>query len=72
MMTSLLVYVGYILITSSDDEGIQELKSLVHNSFKMKDLRPLTYFLGLEVNRFYDGYMVNQHKYAQDLLKLHS
>lgn len=34
----------------------------------MKDLGPLTNFLGFEVYRSSDGYMVNQHKYIHDLI----
>lgn len=58
MTTFLLFYVGDIFITNSDNEGIQNLKTLLHNLFKMKDLGLLTYFLCLEVNRSSDGYMV--------------
>lgn len=36
----------------------------------MKDLGPLIYFLGLEVSRTVDGYMINQHKYTTDLINL--
>ncbi|XP_019054536.1 PREDICTED: uncharacterized protein LOC109115219 [Nelumbo nucifera] len=36
----------------------------------MKDLGPLTYFLGLEVSRNSHDYFVNQHKYAMDLVKM--
>lgn len=36
----------------------------------MKDLGPLIYFLGLEVSRTVDGYMINRHKYTTDLINL--
>ncbi|WJZ95445.1 hypothetical protein VitviT2T_014215 [Vitis vinifera] len=36
----------------------------------MKDLRQLTYFLGLEVHHRASGIFVNQHKYIQDLMTL--
>ena len=34
----------------------------------MKDLRSLTYFLGLEVRHGPPGISLNQHKYASDLV----
>jgi hypothetical protein len=36
----------------------------------MKDLGPLTYFLGLEVHIDSSGIFLNQHKYTQDLISL--
>ncbi|XP_031378196.1 uncharacterized protein LOC116193596 isoform X1 [Punica granatum] len=48
--------------------GIQELKSHLHQHFEMKDLGPLSYFLGLEVTCGKDGYYLSQIKYASDLL----
>jgi hypothetical protein len=36
----------------------------------MKDLGPLTYFLGLEVHTDSSGILLNQHKYTQDLISL--
>lgn len=68
--TFLLVYVDDILITGDDAQGIQNLKLLLNQSFQMKDLGPLTYFLGLEVSHSPDGYMVTQHKYTKDLIAL--
>ncbi|RVX07705.1 Retrovirus-related Pol polyprotein from transposon RE1 [Vitis vinifera] len=37
-------------------------------SFHMKDLRSLTYFLGLEVHHSPFGISLNQHKYVSDLV----
>ena len=36
----------------------------------MKDLGPLTYFLGLEVHTKSSGIFLHQHKYTQDLIAL--
>jgi hypothetical protein len=36
----------------------------------MKDLGPLQYFLGLEVQHCLNGTLLHQHKYTQELLSL--
>lgn len=47
-----------ILITTSNNK--KDLKRSLHDTFKMKDLGPLTYFLELEIYRSSDGYLVHQ------------
>eukprot|EP00268_Persea_americana_P062675 TRINITY_DN8052_c0_g1_i5.p1 TRINITY_DN8052_c0_g1~~TRINITY_DN8052_c0_g1_i5.p1 ORF type:complete len:143 (-),score=17.89 TRINITY_DN8052_c0_g1_i5:109-477(-) len=51
---------------------ISKLQSSLHQSFHMKDLGPLTYFLGLEVHHTEKGIILRQHKYALDLIELAS
>nr|XP_019704690.1 uncharacterized protein LOC109505615 [Elaeis guineensis] len=46
----LLLYVDDIIITGDDSIGIMQLKKSLHQTFEMKDLGPLRYFLGLEVS----------------------
>ncbi|RVW37753.1 Retrovirus-related Pol polyprotein from transposon RE1 [Vitis vinifera] len=46
---ALLVYVDDIVITSNDQENVDELKKILNGCFKLKDLGNLKYFLGLEV-----------------------
>jgi transposase InsO family protein len=64
----LLVYVDDIVITGSDSDLLGQLKTHLSESFHMKDLGSLTYFLGLEVHRSSSGIFLNQHKYARDLV----
>ncbi|KAF5458886.1 hypothetical protein F2P56_022881 [Juglans regia] len=64
----LLVYVDDIVITSSNSILHGQLKTHLFESFHMKDLGSLTYFLGLEVHRSPYGISLNQHKYASDLV----
>ncbi|RVW79103.1 Retrovirus-related Pol polyprotein from transposon RE1 [Vitis vinifera] len=47
----LLVYVDDIVITGSDSALLGQLKTHLSESFHMKDLGPLTYFLGLELRK---------------------
>ncbi|RVX07639.1 Retrovirus-related Pol polyprotein from transposon TNT 1-94 [Vitis vinifera] len=45
----LVVYVDDIVITSSDQNGIQKLKQHLFTHFQTKDLGKLKYFLGIEI-----------------------
>ena len=45
----LLVYIDDIIITSNDPLAVQHLIILLFARFALKDLGPLTYFLGVEV-----------------------
>ena len=64
----LLVYVDDIVIIGSDSALLAQLKTHLSKSFYMKDLGPLTYFLGLEVHHSPSSISLNQHKYASDLV----
>ena len=66
----LLVYVENIIITGTDSSLITSLQQQLKDSFHMKNLGTLTYFLGLEVHRDSSGVFLNQHKYTQDLISL--
>jgi hypothetical protein len=57
-----------MIITGDDVQGIQDLKRFLGQHFKMKDLGPLSYFLGLEVSSSFDGYYLTQAKYTSDLI----
>ena len=47
----LLIYVNDIFVASNNLKAISEFKTFLHDQFKLKDLGPLKYFLGLEVAR---------------------
>ncbi|XP_069147983.1 uncharacterized mitochondrial protein AtMg00810-like [Solanum lycopersicum] len=48
---------------------IQDVTRGMHTTFKIKDLGPLHYFLGMEVCRTGSGLFLHQSKYARDLLQ---
>ena len=52
---ALLVYVDDILIASDNKQAVDELKVMLDQQFKLKDLGDLKFFLGLEVARTTDG-----------------
>ncbi|RVW26227.1 Retrovirus-related Pol polyprotein from transposon RE2 [Vitis vinifera] len=58
----LVVYVDDIVITGSDQEGIQRLKQHLFNHFQTKDLGKLNYFLGLEIAQSSLGVVISQRK----------
>ena len=57
-----------MIITGDDVQGIWDLKRFLGQHFEMKDLGPLSYFLGLEVSSSSDGYYLTQVKYISDLI----
>nr|XP_016454103.1 PREDICTED: uncharacterized mitochondrial protein AtMg00810-like [Nicotiana tabacum] len=63
------VYVDNVLLTGTDQQEIAQLKSFLHEQFKIKDLGHLHYFLGLEVMYKDDGAIISQRKFVLDLLK---
>ena len=69
-ITVLLVYADDIIISGIDFDMINHLQTSLRESFHMKDLGALTYFLGLEVHRSKKGLILNQHKYAMDLIEM--
>ena len=65
---ALLVYVDDILIASDNKQVVYELKILLDQQFKLKDLGDLKFFLGLEVARTTDGINLCQRKYTLEVL----
>ncbi|XP_022004090.1 uncharacterized mitochondrial protein AtMg00810-like [Helianthus annuus] len=64
----LLIYVDDILLTTSSDRLRQQLMSLLAGEFAMKDLGPLSYFLGISVTRTGDTLFLSQHAYDKDII----
>ncbi|XP_019158713.1 PREDICTED: uncharacterized protein LOC109155567 [Ipomoea nil] len=66
---TVLVYDDDILVASSRLDLIQELKTFLDNTFKIKDLGALGYFLGIEASSTADGPNFCQRKYALEILE---
>lgn len=64
----ILVYVDDILIGDTHLHHIAATKQFLYSQFHMKDLGPLRYFLGIEVDQVPQGLFLSQKKYTLDLL----
>jgi histone deacetylase 1/2 len=64
----MLVYVDDIVIAGSTPEVVDRLVRSLMDTFPIKDLGKLDYFLGLEASYNSGGMMLTQRKYALDLL----
>eukprot|EP00253_Pinus_taeda_P034403 PITA_34403 len=64
----LVLYVGDLILTGSDPNLLNHVKSSLKKKFEMTDLGHLHYFLGLQVLQSKEGISLSQSKYAYDLL----
>ena len=65
---ALLVYVDDILIASDNPKSVAELKILLDQQFKLKDLGDLKFFLRLKIARSQKGIHLCQRKYTLELI----
>ena len=63
------IYVDNIILTGNDIQSIQHLISHLHRTFSIKDLGPLSFFLGLEVTYLPYGISLTQRKFTSELLR---
>jgi hypothetical protein len=64
----MLVYVDDIVIAGSTPPTVDRLVRSLSDTFSIKDLRPLEYFLGLEASNISGDMTLTQRKYVLDLL----
>lgn len=66
--TALLLYVDDVLLAGNDMTEIMAVKTSLHDKFRIKDMGEAKFFLGLEIARSTQGIILNQRKYALELL----
>ncbi|KAK9135785.1 hypothetical protein Syun_015115 [Stephania yunnanensis] len=64
----ILLYVDDIILTASSDYLRLGIMSKLATEFAMKDLGPLSYFLGIAVSRDKNSLFMSQSSYAEDIL----
>ncbi len=68
-MTIVAVYVDDLILLSSDSDRMQKLKQNLADRFRMKDMAPLHYLLGVTVVQDSDRITIHQKQYILRLLK---
>jgi hypothetical protein len=64
----LLIYVDDIIVTSSSSTVVIALLRDLSSDFALKDLINLSYFLGIQVTRSANGFLLSQELYASEIL----
>lgn len=61
----IMLFVDDLLIIGNLDDKINEIKSLLRQQYEMKDLGPITRYLGIQVDTLDDGYFLHQSDYTE-------
>ena len=62
------MYVDDVVITGNSHVLIKRIIHQLNNAFSLRDLGPLHYFLGVQVQQTSAGLFLSQHSYRQDIL----
>lgn len=67
--TALLIYVDDVVLARNSVDEIKQVKHLLDQKFRIKDLGKLMYFLGFEITRSIEGVFLKKRKYTLALLQ---
>lgn len=65
----MLVYVDDIILTGNNSQAIDKVVKCLNQSFAVKDMGSLSYFLGLEVTKKGTDIVLSQRKYILEILQ---
>jgi hypothetical protein len=65
----ILLYVDAIILAASSDTLRGSIMAQLSSEFAMKDLGPLSYFLGISAIRHSEGLFLSQKKYAEEIIE---
>jgi hypothetical protein len=65
----LLLYVDDMVLIASTDALLWAIIAQLQQEFKIKDMGPLHFFLGVDVQRSSSGFFLSQSQYAEDVLE---
>ena len=65
----LIVYVDDTIVTGPNQTQLQQFITTLASRFSLKDIGPLSYFLGVEVIPHTHGLFLSQSKYINDILQ---
>lgn len=68
-MILLVVYVDDIIMTGNNIEEINHLEEILDQTFKIKDLRILYFFLGIKIEYSDSPAFIHQTKYVKELIE---
>ncbi|XP_022030942.1 uncharacterized mitochondrial protein AtMg00810-like [Helianthus annuus] len=68
-MAFILLYVDDILLITSSNALRGQFRGLLSNEFAMKDLGPISYFLGVSVTNYPKSLFLSQAKYAMEIIE---
>jgi hypothetical protein len=63
------IYVDDIIFGSTNMNFVEQFAKLMTSEFEMSMMGKLEFFLGFEVQQYYEGTFISQAKYIQDMLK---
>ncbi len=67
----IVLYVDDLIIGSKDLNVIKDLKRKIAQKYEIEDLNELEYYLGINIKRIEDGYVMSQKTYIEKLIAKH-
>lgn len=66
---TVVIYVDDLLVTGPTNKAIADFKQLMNDEFEMTDAGPIEFFLGIQVKRTNDAFILSQDHYLKRVLE---